>query len=132
MPKYTPGVERIRARQVSKSFIKSGMNASAIARQRGTTPQNEAKKIRRQPVQDALQEYINSPKLKAKLIAVSNEGLSAKCYTKKGIKPDHDARHKYWHDLCQAGGILKLNGEGGVKIINIIHAYRKENNADRT
>jgi len=125
MPKYTSQTAALKAEKVVKSYSRNGFNQSATARELGVSQANISKRLQQKPVQDSLQKYINSPELKARLIAVAREALRAKKYTKKGSKPDHDARHKYWHDLCQAGGILKANGEGGVKIINIVHNYRK-------
>lgn len=41
--------------------------------------------------------------------------------------PDHNARYKFWNGLMQAKGKIKQNGNGaGVKVINIIYAYRND------
>lgn len=134
MPKRKPGDKVVEAKiteTLVKPLLRHNFNQTEVARELGVTKQAVNQRLKQKAFQDALQKYINSPQLKARLITVAREALKAKKYTKKGSKPDHDARHKYWHDLCQAGGILKANGEGGVRIFNIIHAYRKTNNADR-
>jgi acid stress-induced BolA-like protein IbaG/YrbA len=112
MPKYTQETARLKAQQLIKPYIRNGLNQSAVAKELGVTSEAINQRLQHQPVKDALREYINSPKLKAKLIEVATEALRAKKYTKKGSKPDHDARHKYWHDLVIAGGVLKENGKG--------------------
>jgi len=112
MPKYKPETEKIKAKNLIKPYISNRLNQSALARQEGVTPSAINQRVNRKPVQDALQAYINSPKLKNKLIRISNAALDAKHYTKKGSKPDYDVRHKYWHDLLTAAGVLKINGNG--------------------
>ena len=142
MPRYTAKVAAIKADRLMKPYTRNGFNQSATARKLGITPSAVCQRLSKKPVQDALQRYINSPSLKRKLVSVANEALSATKGIRIALKDkngkktfrittgaDHDARHKFWHDLCQAGGILKANGEGGVKIINIVHAYRKEKDA---
>jgi hypothetical protein len=132
MPKYTPETARMKAESLTKPLIRNGFNQTMVAKQEGVTPQAINQRLKHKPVQDALQRYINSPQLKKRLIQVSELALKATDSrykkNKQGkmvlkIVPDHDARHKYWHDLITAGGILKNDG-GGVKVINIIHAYR--------
>ena len=139
MPKYTPAREQIEAKKVAKSFLSKG-SSSAIARARGTTPQNESKKLRRKPVRDALQKYLDSPKLNKELIRVAKEGLEANrvisaVNTNKEANgascdfidvPDHNARFKFWNGLMMSKGKIKQNGNGkGVSFININYGYRK-------
>jgi len=153
MPKYRPETAKMKAESLVKPLIRNGLNESKTARELGITPQAVNERLRHKPVQDALQRYINSPKLKKRLIEVAEEGLKANkviscnviALDGEGMKdansmtkdfvdvPDHQSRHRFWHDLCHAGGILKTNGEGaGIKIINIVHAYRKEKDAGNT
>ncbi len=134
MPRYTPEVAKLKADSLTKLVLDNGLNQAAVARKLGCTRQNIQDKLAKKPVQDALQSFINSPKLKNRLIKVAQEALKAQTLKFKEDKngkvhikkcADHDARHKYWHDLLTAGGILKNEG-GGTKIINIIHAYRNK------
>ena len=112
MPKYTKETAEAKANLLIKPYIRNGLNQSATARELGVTS-----------------EAINQ-RLKRKLVSVAQEALRATRITKKGNKPDHDARHKYWHDLVTAGGVLKNDGaSGGVKIVNIIHNYREKKDA---
>jgi len=110
MPKLRPETEEARAKELVRVVMKNRLNQTKTAEELGCSPQNIQKKLIRLPVKDALKEYIESPKLKSELIKVAREALKAKHYTKKGSKPDHDARHKYWHDLVNAGGVLKPEG----------------------
>ena len=128
MPKYTALTAERKAESLAKPFLRNNCNIAKTARELGVTPQAINQRLSHKPVQDTLQKYINSPELRKKLIAVAEGALKAQTYTKRGVKPDHDARHKFWHDLITASGILK-SPDGGVKVINIIHAYRKEKNA---
>ncbi len=140
MPRYRPETARIRAENLVKPLLANNLNEAAVARQQGVTRQAINQRLQRKPVQDALQRYINSPKLKKKLIEVAQEGLSANKVIScnviapngEGMKdansmtkdfvdvPDHQARHKFWHDLCVAGGVLKTNGESEGNRIVII------------
>ena len=125
MPKYTPAREKIEAKKLSKTFIDKG-SGSAIARSRGTTPQTENEKLRRKPVQDCIQEMLNSPAYKKRwldeMLAGAHESaksISAAILVQKDgtvIKADDEgvimiedrfARHKYLHDLGIAMGALK-------------------------
>ena len=141
MPRYTPEVAKAKAEKLIKSYNRNGLNQSALARELGVTSEAINQRLKKKPVLDTLQAYINSPKLKNRLIKVAQDALSA--YHEKRVKnkdgeiklkkiPDHDTRHKYWHDLVTAGGVLKPSDSGGIKIINIVHAYRKEKNAADT
>lgn len=130
MPKYTYKVEKLKAEQVSKNLLENGLNAAAVARQRGTSRQNEAKKARRKPVQDCLQKFLTSKELKKTLIEVAISGMKATRLScaKLLIKTDgeveraedvgaiettdYNAQHKFWHDLMVGSGALKINGNG--------------------
>jgi len=146
MPKYSYRTEKIKAKRVSKSLIEHDLNASAVARQRGTTPQNEAKKARSKPVQDCLAKFLDSTKLKKKLVEIGLEGLKAekpinadilvdsegevkKSEDKGAISvKDHSVRHKYWHDLMIASGGIKLDKTSqGITIVTVVYGYRKNN-----
>lgn len=147
MPRYKKETAELKAKNLLKPYIKNNFNQTLTARQLGVTQEAISQRLKCKPVQDMLQRYINSPKLKKKLIQVAQDGLEANkviscnviakngegmsdanSMTKDFIDvPDHQARHKFWHDLCSAGGILRTDGDnGGVKIINIVCAYRKE------
>ena len=130
MPKLKEHTAKLRALRLAKSLLDNGLNESKVARLEGVSKQAIHSRLKHLPVQDALRNWIDSPQLKKRLVAVAQEALSARRMTKKGSKPDHDARHKYWHDLVTAGGVLKNDGAaGGVKIVNIIHNYREKKDA---
>ena len=143
MPKYTPAIEELKAKKVSNSLLENGLNAAQVARLRGTSRQNEAKKARSKPVRDCLAKFLDSPKLKEKLVEVGMEGLNAekplgatillqkdgeimKAEEQGAIEvKDHAVRHKYWHDLMIASGGIKLDkNQQGVQIFNINYGYR--------
>lgn len=135
MPRYTKKTAELKAKKVAKSFIENGMNSGEVARKRNTTPQNEGKKFRSKPVQDALDKYFNSPKLKKKLVEVAREGLEAKTKLnlaleevtgeKGGDIPDFHIRHKFWRDILTIMGKLKNNGNGH-KISVIVQFTQEE------
>jgi hypothetical protein len=135
MPRYTVEKERKRAERLVKPLIANGLNESALARQLGVTPQAINQRVNRKPVQDILQKFLNSPRLKNRLIKVAEEGLKADKVIScnviapngEGMKdansmtkdfvdvPDHQARHKFWHDLMVGAGAINNseNGKGG-------------------
>ncbi len=132
MPRYTPEVAEAKAKNLIKPYIRNGLNQSALAKELGVTSEAINQRLKRKPVQDALRRYIDSPKLKAKLIKVAEEGLSANKVIScnviandgEGMKdansmtkdfidvPDHQSRHRFWHDLVTAAGVLKINDNG--------------------
>ena len=132
MPRYTKETAEAKANLLIKPYIRNGLNQSATAKELGVTSEAINQRLKRKPVQDALQRYLNSPKLKEKLIKVANEGLSANKVIScnviandgEGMKdansmtkdfidvPDHQSRHKFWHDLLTAAGVLKETGKG--------------------
>jgi hypothetical protein len=125
-----------KAESIAKSLIAHGLSSTAVARSRGTTPQNESQKARRKDVQDCLKKFIDSPKLKQALIEVGIQGLKAdkqigatilidkggeviKAENEGAITvPDYQARHRYWHDLLSAAGALKQNEDGNGPVVN--------------
>ncbi len=132
MPKYTEKTARNRAISLVKPLIRNGFNESKTARELGITPQAVNERLRHKPVRDVLQEFLASDELKEELKKVAAEGLKAEQYDMIGKPhPAHSVRHRFWRDLLISTGNLKTDGSSGIKIINIIHAYRKENNADK-
>lgn len=133
MPKYTPKTAKLKAEFLVKKLMDHGFNETKTARDLGITQQAIHSRMQRKPVQDCLQRYIHSTKLKRKLVKVANEGLDAtkvvacniiapdgegmkdaNSMTKDFIDvPDHQTRHKFWHDLMAATGELKGDSEGG-------------------
>ena len=133
MPRYTKETAEAKAALLIKPYIRNGLDQSKTARELGVTSEAINQRLKRKPVQDYLRKFIDSPQLKRRLVTVAQEALRATRITKKGNKPDHDVRHKYWHDLVTAGGVLKNDGAaGGVKIVNIIHNYREKKDAGST
>jgi hypothetical protein len=143
MPRYNPETAKRRAMALVKPLLANGFNERKTGDQLGVTRQAINQRINRKPVQDILQKFLSSKKLKKVLIETAIDGIQAdksisaailvqkngtvvKADDHGGIMvKDHHARHKYWHDLMTATGVLKINGEGnGVRIVNIIYGYR--------
>jgi len=123
VPNYKASTRKLRAKMVAKSCIKNRLNQSAVARQVGVSHQAINKQFHRKPVQDALQKFLDSPKLKRTLKKVAEQGLSARIKNKIA----HKTRHKYWHDLMIAQGHLKINGNGhGNTLVLVQYGYRAE------
>lgn len=146
MPKYRPETARMKAKSLVKPLIRNHLNVSATARQLGVTPQAIEQRLKHKPVRDLLQKFLDSEKLEKVLIEVGIDGLKANKVIScnviapngEGMKdansmtkdfvdvPDHQSRHRFWHDLLVAKGKLKTNGNGDTpSIVNIVYAYRK-------
>lgn len=123
------------------------MNSAEVARKEGVTRQAINQRLKKQPVKDALKEFIESDALKHVLIEVATQGLGAtkpvgaalllqqdgkilKAEQQGAIEvDDHNARHRFWHDLLTAAGILKAsetNIRSDTNIV-IVRATEKEN-----
>ena len=146
MPKYTKQTAILKAKKLTRLYLHNNLNQSAVARQENVSRQNINQKLKNPIVQDMLQKFMNSNKLKKAWIEVGIDGLQAErsisaviLVNKNGevikaddhggiMTKDYHARHKYWHDLGLGMGILKTSGDNnsGTKIINIIHAYRNQ------
>lgn len=152
MPNYTKEIKEARAKLLVKSCISKGLNQSAVARAEGVSQQAINQRIHKPMVRSALQEAFRkvgiSTRYKAKkfkelleakkiqdcdvFIKDENGKLKVNRNSNDFIEvEDNNARVATLRLLCQVEGDIKENGngKGGVKIINIIHAYRKENNA---
>lgn len=126
MPKYRPETARARAQRLIKLHNENGNNQTRVAELEGVTPSAINHRLSKQPVQDCLKEFLNSDKLKKKLIKVAKEGLSAKQYDMIGKPhPAHGVRHRYWRDCVVATGNLDSDSQSGHRIINIIHNYHR-------
>jgi hypothetical protein len=118
MPKYTPEVEKARSEKLLKSFVENDMNITKTAKELGTSQQSLGQRLARKPVKDLLQKYLQSDKLKKKLIQVAEEGLAAKQFDMIGkAHPHHSVRHRFWRDILIATGNLKETGSGNVMIV---------------
>ena len=142
MPKYLPKTEKLKAQALLKPLIKNGLNQSKTARELGVSQATIQEKFHRKPVQDCLQKFLSSKKLKKALVEVAIDGLKSERSTGAAILvqkdgtvlkadeeggimiPDQNARHKYWHDLMMASGVLKTNGNGHSPVIIIQYGYR--------
>ena len=141
MPKYKPKTAELKARKLAKTCLKNNLNNAKTARQLGVTKQAIQQQVNQPAVQDALQEYLDSVELDNEMVEVARAGLRAKkpigatiLIDKDGevIKaedvgaievPDHNAIHKFWHDLVQIKGKLKPINVGNTydtKIIQLI------------
>lgn len=110
MPRYSPKREELEAQRLSKDFLKNGANGAEVARQRGTTRQNENMKLRRKPVQDKLQKLIDKY-IPDDLVLKQHSALLI-CGKTEGVKAGVDMAYK-----------LKgyyPNGKGGVNVSTII------------
>ena len=144
MPKYTKATARLKAKKLTKAYVRAGFNQSKLARQKGVPRSSVSEALKRSPAKDILQEFLDSPELEKKLIKVANEGLEAvdvvKRYAKDGTQlkkpitdPDHNIRHKFWHGCMTSKGKIKADGKSSsVKVINIVYGYRQPSDNTRT
>ena len=147
MPKYKLSTERNKTKNLVKSLSRVGFNESAVARAEGVTPQAINQRLNRKPVQDYLDKYFASKKLKKKIhkrmedglqatkviscnvIAPDGEGMKDADSMKKDFidVPDHHCRHKYLTTYMQTTGRIKPDGHGsGNQYIQINYGYRKQ------
>jgi predicted transcriptional regulator len=151
MPRYSKATQALKGTRLIKPYIKNGFNQSALARAEGVTQSAINQRLNQKPVQDILQKFLNSSKLKKTLIDVAKEGLHANKVIScnvissdgEGMKdansmtkdfvdvPDHQSRHKFWHDLMIGSGAIKTDGSKGVTIVNVVLGYRSTNSAIR-
>ena len=130
MPKQRVSTTKARASSLVKTCVKHGFNQSAVANELGVTPQAVSDRLSKPATQDALQKYLDSPKLKNKLIKVAEGGLDASMLSRKGRKiADHKTRHKFFHDLMVATGGIKTDGNAtGAKIVIVNYGHRADGN----
>ncbi len=122
MPKQTALTKKLKAKHRTKAYIESGLNQSEMARRSGKHRSTINAQVNTEATKNALQEYLDSPKLKEKLVTVAKEGLEANrvisaVNTDRDASggttdfidvPDHNIRHKFWRDLGTALGVLKV------------------------
>jgi hypothetical protein len=130
MARLKPETIKAKALKLTKDYLSTPDLCKAdVARKRGVSRQAITKQINRKPVQDLLKKFLNSPKLKKALIEVGIDGLKAERSTGAAILvqkdgtvvkaddeggimiADHNARHKFWHDLGITTGFLKNKTE---------------------
>lgn len=133
MPKYTKEVAELKARNLTKSYISSGLNQSEVARREGVTSSAINQRLKHLPVQTPLQEALNkigiTTRYKAKKF---KELLEAKKLQGEALveTEDNAARVATLKLICQVGKDIDGDkNDTGVRVINIIHAYRRDKNA---
>ena len=130
MPTLKPETARLRAANLSKSFIASGCNQSEVARREGVTSQAINQRFKHLPVgtplQAALKKIGITTAYKAKKFKELLESKNKRSLNFKTIEvPDNQTRASVLKLMCQVDKDIDGDKSGGVKIINIIHAYRK-------
>lgn|SRR3990167_2877555 len=141
MPKLNPENQELRAKALTALYLKKNGKQTEIAKAEGVTKQAINDRLRRKYYRDYIKQYLSSDKLKKKLTEVSEEALNAtrpigatilvnkdgqliRAEDEGAIEvPDHNARHKYWHDLMVGMGELESEKDKAptVPIINVIH-----------
>jgi len=130
MPTLKPETARLRAANLSKSFIASGCNQSEVARREGVTSQAINQRFKHLPVSTPLQAALKkigiTTAYKAKKFKELLESKNKRSLNFKTIEvPDNQTRASVLKLMCQVDKDIDGDKSGGVKIINIIHAYRK-------
>lgn len=138
MPRLKPETAELRAANLAKAFIASDCNKAELARREGVSHSAISDRFKRLPVQTPLQEALRkvgittaykARKFKELLEATRLQSIAFKI---KKV-PDNNTRSSVLKLVCQVGKDIDgdKNGSSGVKIINIVHAYRKEKDASR-
>jgi hypothetical protein len=137
MPKLKKETAELRAAYLVKSCLANGLNQSALARREGVTQQAINSRFKHLPVQTPLQAALRkigiTTAYKAKKFKELMEAKKLQSINFQIRKvSDNVTRAVTLRLLCQVEKDIDNDKNGsGVKIINIIHAYRKEKNADR-
>jgi transcriptional regulator with XRE-family HTH domain len=134
MPRLKTETAELRAANLTKSYIKNGMNQSAVARKEGVTASAINQRFKHLPTATPLQEALRkigittqykARKFKELLEATRLQSINFNIHR----TPDNNTRSSILKLLCQVGKDIDgdKNGSPGVKIVNIIHNYREKN-----
>lgn len=142
MPKYRPETEKAKAKILTKAYVESRLNQSALARKVGVKRASINQRLNRPIVQKTLAEYLDKHFTKNYIKTKFKDGLEADKVVGylnnkvDGVEkisdefvevPDLHCRHKYLVTLLECQGHLKTNGKnGGVSIVNINYGYRNK------
>jgi transcriptional regulator with XRE-family HTH domain len=130
MPYLKPETARLRAAKLVKDCFDNGLNQSALARKEGVSQQAINQRFNKLPVgtplQAALKKIGITTAYKAKKFKELLESKNKRSLNFKTIEvPDNQTRASVLKLMCQVDKDIDGEKSGGVKIINIIHAYRK-------
>lgn len=142
MPKYKSEIAKAKAKRLIKSYIRNGLNQSAVAREEGVTSEAINQRFKHNPaIKETLAEYLRHQFKRGYIKRKFKDGLEAQKvvgYLNNKVEgtqkvsdefvevPDLHCRHRYLVTLLECQGLLKHNGNGnGASVINIIYAYRK-------
>jgi len=142
MPRYRPETEKLKAKILTKAYIKSGFNQSRLAEKEGVTSQainqrfSHNRAIKKTFAEMMSKAGITDTYLRKKM----KEGLEANRVVGylnnkvDGVQkvsdefvetPDMHCRHKYLVTALEVKGHIKHNGNGkGISIVNIMYGYR--------
>ncbi len=132
MPKLETKTAKLKASRLTNLYVSNGLNQSAVARKEGVTRQAINQRLKHLPVQSELQTALHkigiTTKYKARKFKELLEAkkLQGQAYIKTS---DNSVRIATLKLICQVNKDIESDSSSGVKIINIIHAYRKEKDA---
>lgn len=146
MPRYRPETEKLKVKNLTKSYIESGFNQSELARREGVTRQTINEKVHRVTVQKTLSELLDKAGATDKYLSkfffkklTAQKVISATTVSVQSDDPtvrqklatantrdfidvdDHIAQLRAAEDICKLKGHIKSNGEkGDTRITTVI------------
>ncbi len=131
MPKYLPLTAKLKAQNLTKSLLQNNWNQAALARKEGVSRAAINQRISHLPTEQTLKEALRKAGInsvyKAKKFRELMEAKEHRTIRGK-LKQvsDNHSRLGALKLVCEVDGDIKSAAEGGIKDINIIHAYRKD------
>lgn len=133
MPYLKPITAKLRAAQFTKAYIESGCNQTLLAKKEGVTSQAINQRFKKLPTQTPLQEALEKVGITTVYKAKKFKELleAKKLHGERGIKTeDNTTRSATLRLICQVSKDIDSDKDSNsIKIVNIVHAYKKEENA---
>lgn len=129
MPRYLPETAELKAKNLTKSYYENGCNKAAVARKEGVSASAISQRFKHLPVQTPLQEALRKIGITTQYKAKKFKELmeAKKLHGERGQEVEDNAtRTKTLQLLCQVDKDINDDKSGGVRVINIIHAYRPQ------
>jgi len=129
MPRLTPEIAKLKASNLIKSYTAAGFNQTRLAEKEGVSQSAINQRLKHLPVQTPLQEALRKIGITTQYKAKKFKELmeAKKLHGERGQEVEDNAtRTKTLQLLCQVDKDINDDKSGGVRVINIIHAYRPQ------
>jgi len=129
MPKLDIETARLKAANLIKAYSAAGFNQSRLARKEGVSQSAINQRLKHLPVQTPLQEALRKIGITTQYKAKKFKELmeAKKLHGERcEVVEDNATRTKTLQLLCQVDKDINDDKSSGVRIINIVHAYRPQ------